>query len=40
MLEKIGKVVFSEKKNNLEDFEVDENILPLKLLCTGAQGDK
>ena len=33
MLEKIGKVVFSEKKNNLEDFKVDENILPLKLLC-------
>ena len=27
MLEKIGKVVFSEIKNYLEDFEEDENIL-------------
>ena len=33
MLEKIGKVVFSENKNNLEDFEEDENILLTKLLC-------
>ena len=40
MLEKIGKVVFSENKNSLKDFEEDENILLMKLLCSGGQGDK
>ena len=40
MLEKIGKQSFSECKNHLEDVDEDENILLMKLLFTGGQGDK
>ena len=40
LLEKIGKFVFSEIENQLEQFEEDENIIFLELLFSRGQGDK
>ena len=40
MLEMTGKVVSSEIKKHLEVFEEDENILLIKLLFSGGEGDK